>query len=188
MSGEDGARWDRKYTDRGPSALGDVALPYVFAPFADVFPTSGSALELACGDGGSAVWLARRGLRVGGYDVSAVAIAHARDLAVRSGQAAHCRFDVADFDDGLPTGEPVDVLLCNRFRDPRLYCPSIERLRDGGILAISVLSEVGGTPGAFRAKPGELLAAFASLDVIASAESGGEAWLLARRTTGAATP
>jgi hypothetical protein len=85
-----------------------------------------------------------------------------------------------DLDDGLPAGEPVDVLLCNKFRDPRLDRSIIERLSVGGILAISVLSEVGASPGPFRAKPGELLNAFGALDVIDSGEENGQAWLLAR--------
>jgi SAM-dependent methyltransferase len=182
MSGEDGARWDRRYAGRGPSAVDEVGLPGAFRPFAEQFPTAGSALELACGTGTAAVWLAQRGLHVRGYDVSAVAVAQAEDLAARCGYTARCHFEVVDLDDGLPAGEQVDVVLCNKFRDPRLDLSIIERLRDGGLLAISVLSEVGAAPGAFRARPGELVKAFGALDVIASAEADGEAWLLARRT------
>jgi SAM-dependent methyltransferase len=162
--------------------VGDVGLPAAFAPFVEHFPTAGTALELACGSGAAAVWLARRGLKVRGYDVSAVAVAQAEDLASRCGQAARCHFEVTDLDDGLPVGDPVDVLLCNKFRDPRLDRSIIERLRDGGLLAISVLSEVEASPGPFRARRGELERAFGGLDVIASAEADGEAWLLARRT------
>ncbi|PRC42302.1 SAM-dependent methyltransferase [Mycobacterium sp. ITM-2017-0098] len=183
MSGADGARWDRRYAEQLPPTVEDVALPSVFRPFAHRFPTAGSALELACGSGAAAVWLARRGLRVLGCDASAVAIAQATDLAERCGQAARCRFEVVDLDEGLPAGEPVDVLLCNKFRDPRLERPIVERLKNGGLLAISVLSEVGASPGAFRAKPGELLDAFGALDVFAAREADGEAWLLARRTS-----
>jgi SAM-dependent methyltransferase len=181
VTGEDGARWDRRYAEQEPPTVEDVALPAVFRPFAHHFPTAGSALELACGSGTSAVWLARRGLRVLGCDASAVAIAQAADLAERCGQSARCRFEVVDLDDGLPAGEPVDVLLCNKFRDPRLERAIIERLTGGGLLAISVLSEVGASPGAFRAKPGELLDAFGSLHIITAREANGEAFLLARR-------
>ncbi|MBV8789083.1 MAG: SAM-dependent methyltransferase, partial [Mycobacterium sp.] len=51
----------------------------------------------------------------------------------------------------------------------------------GGLLAIVVLSEVGASPGPFRAVPGEMPAAFADLDVIDAGEGEGQAWLLARR-------
>lgn len=159
----------------------DVALPVVFQPFTEIFPTSGRALDLACGRGGVAVWLAHRGLDVWGYDVSPVAIAQARELSELSGMTAHCHFAVVDLDDGLPTGPLVDVLVCNRFRDDRLDTSILQRLADGGLLAISVLSEVGASPGRFRARAGELRQAFEDLDVIAAQEANGQAWLLARR-------
>jgi SAM-dependent methyltransferase len=152
----------------------------VFAPFAEVFPTAGRALDLACGRGLGAVWLARRGLDVWGVDISRVALDQARDLATRSGVGNRCRFSVVDLDDGLPPGPPADVILCQRFRDARLDAAIVGRLAPGGLLAITVLSEVGAAPGPFRAAAGELVTAFAGLAVITAGEGGGEAWLLAR--------
>ncbi len=152
----------------------------MFAPYVDVFPTSGQALELACGGGSASVWLAQRGLAVWGVDVSPVAVAHARELAERNDVGCRCRFDVVDLDNGLPPGPSVEVIFCHRFRDPGLYPAIAGRLASGGLLAISVLSEVGARPGPFRAAPGELAAAFAGLDAVAAGEGGGQAWLLAR--------
>lgn len=180
MTRQDGDRWDRRYAERGPATVDEIALPEVFRRFVDHFPTEGYALELACGAGAATVWLARRGMRACGLDASAVAVAHAVALAEQCGQTARCRFDVVDLDDGLPVGEPADVLLCNMFRDPRLDRSMIERLSVGGILAISALSEVGASPGPFRAKPGELAKAFGALNVIDCGEENGRAWLLAR--------
>ncbi|VEG47501.1 methyltransferase [Mycolicibacterium chitae] len=145
-----------------------------------MFPTTGHALELACGAGAASVWLARRGMTVHGVDISGVAVDQARDLAARTGVGDNCRFDVVDLDDGLPAGPPADVILCNRFRDPRLDRAILDRLAPGGLFAITALSEVGAAPGRFRAEPGELTAAFAPLKVIAAGEGDGEAWLLAR--------
>jgi SAM-dependent methyltransferase len=176
---EDRCRWDERYARPEPASGSAVGPPGVFAAYAEVFPTAGRALDLACGRGLGAVWLARRGLEVLGLDVSPVAIVQARDLARRSGVGDHCRFEVTDFDDGLPAGPPVDVVLCHKFRDPRLYRPIIERLAPGGLLAIAVLSEVGAAPGRFRAVPGELAAAFAELDEVAAGQGEGCAWLLA---------
>jgi hypothetical protein len=53
-------------------------------------------------------------------------------------------------------------------------------LRLDGVLAISVLSEVGAQPGFFRAAAGELDVAFAALQAMAAGEGDGQAWLLAR--------
>jgi SAM-dependent methyltransferase len=177
---KDQRRWDERYASQGPPSADAVGPPGVFADFADAFPTTGRALDIACGRGGATVWLARRGLDVVGFDVSAVAIAQARELAAHSGVDERCRFDAVDLDDGLPDGPPVDVILCHRFRDRRLDHAFIERLAPGGLLATAALSEVGAEPGPFRAAPGELAVAFAGLDVIAAGEGHGQAWLLAR--------
>ncbi len=154
--------------------------PNILAHHADLFPTAGRALDLACGPGLGAVWLARRGLEVRGLDVSSVAIDQARDLARLAGVGDRCHFDVFDLDDGLPAGAPVDVILCHKFRDRRLDRAIVERLAPGGLLAIAALSEVGAASGPFRAVPGELPAAFADLEQIAADEGDGQAWLLAR--------
>ncbi len=178
MSTHDRSRWDAAYADREPAS--EPGLPAVFAAHESAFPAAGIALDLACGQGSAAVWLARRGLDVLGVDVSGVAVERARALANTAGVADNCRFEVADLDDGLPPGPPVDVLLCHRFRDPRRYPAMSERLRPGGLLAICVLSEVGGSPGPFRAVAGELSDAFAELETVAAGEGDGQAWLLAR--------
>ena len=185
MTDKDRVRWDKRYASRGPPPVAAVGPPPVFAPFDDMFPTAGHALDLACGQGLGAVWLARRGMDVWGFDVSPVAIGQARDLARRCGVGDRCRFDVVDLDNGLPAGPPVDVILCHKFRDRRLDRAAL-RLAPGGLLAISALSEVGATPGPFRVAAGELPAAFADLDVIAAGEGQREAWLLARGRRAAA--
>jgi hypothetical protein len=114
-------------------------------------------------------------------DVSPVAIGLAQDLVRRAGLAHGCRFEVADLDEGIPPGPPVDLVLCHMFREPRLDHAIVERLLPGGLLAIAALSEVDVGPGRYRAPSGELLEAFGKLDVIESGEQNGEAWLLGRR-------
>jgi SAM-dependent methyltransferase len=185
VSVQDRIRWDERYATSGPVTVGALGPPGVLAFHADAFPTTGHALDLACGQGAGAVWLAHRGLDVRAFDISPVAITQARELARLSGVADRCRFDVADLDDGLPVGHlsdwpDADVILCHKFRDRRLDQSIVERLAPGGLLAIAVLSEVDAAPGPFRAGPGELPAAFAELELVAAGEGQGYAWLLAR--------
>jgi 2-polyprenyl-3-methyl-5-hydroxy-6-metoxy-1,4-benzoquinol methylase len=180
MAERDRLRWDERYSAQEAPAVSAVEPPEILARHAEVFPTAGTALDLACGQGIGAIWLARRGLEVWAFDISPVAIGQARDLARRSGVSDRCRFDVVDLDEGLPGGPPVDVILCHRFRDGRLDQAIIERLAPGGLLAIAVLSEVGAAPGPFRAAAAELPAAFAELTPVAAGEGEGHAWLLAR--------
>lgn len=182
MSGEDRDHWDARYTDLGMAPADAAIAPPVFASFEALFPTRGRALELACGRGRGAIWLASRGMQVHGVDVSSVAIDLARQLALRSGYADRCSFDVVDLDGGLPECAPVDLLLCHLFRDPRLDRAIIERVAPGGLLAVAVLSEVGAAAGRFRAAPGELRAAFGELERLVEGEGEGRAWLLGRRS------
>jgi len=180
VSAEDRLRWDAVYVQRAV-ADDEPAAPADFRSVEHHFPTAGTALELACGEGGAAVWLARRGLAVWGVDVSATAIGRAQDQAGRWQVEHRCRFDVADLDHGLPPGPPVDVVICHRFRAPELNTAIVDRLARGGLLAISVLSEVDAAPGRYRAAPGALPAAFGDLVPIRSDERDGIAWLLGRK-------
>lgn len=66
---------DRVWTGRVNAALADVA--------AGLPP--GRALDLGCGEGGDAIWLAGRGWRVTGVDVSATAVARGRAAARAAG-------------------------------------------------------------------------------------------------------
>ncbi|MEZ0340828.1 cyclopropane-fatty-acyl-phospholipid synthase family protein [Mycobacterium sp. pV006] len=181
MSDDDRRHWDRRYADRGPAGLDEVGLPSPFRDFSDVFPRTGTGLDVACGRGGAAIWLAQRGLTVHGYDVSAVAVSQARELAQLAGCAERCHFEVVDLEAGLPPGPPAGVIVCSRFRDARLDDVLIARLAPDGLLAVSALSEVGANPGRYRAARGELTRAFARLEVLAAAEADGLAWVLARK-------
>lgn len=156
--------------------------PPVFADLEHLLPTSGLALELACGRGRGAVWLASRGMEYFGADVSPVAVELARELATANGLDDRCRFEVHDLDNGLPDGPDVDLLFCYLFRAPALDDELARRLAPGGVLAIAVLNEVGDGPGRFRAKPGELTDAFAvTLKLLADGEGDGMSWLIAKK-------
>lgn len=138
-------------------------------------------LELACGRGRGAVWLAWRGMEYHGVDISPEAIRLARELAARTGVADRCSFEAHDLDAGLPDGPPVDLLFSYLFFDRELANAMVDRLVPGGVLAIATLSEVGAEPGPYRARSGELRELFGSLDVLADAEGDGSAWLIGRK-------
>lgn len=181
MVDDAGERWNERYrsaaTPGGPPP--SPAIPVHFADHAHRFPTSGRALEVACGTGAGTLWLAERGLDVLGVDISTVAVEIATDAARQLGLADRCHFAVADLDRGLPDTPPLDVIVCHRYRNPTLYGPMLERLVPGGLLAIAVLSEVGSAPGRFRSERGELRRAFGDhLDVVLDIEGSGAAVLI----------
>lgn len=164
----------------------DPAPPALLRAADELLPHGGRALDLACGRGTVAVWLAGRGFVVDAVDVSTVALRAGAELAARFGVADRVRWWDHDLDTGLPPdlAPGYAVVICQRFRDPRLYPVLARVLGPGGLLAVSVLSRTGAGAGPFRADPGELLAAFGELEVLDHREAGGEAALLARAPTG----
>ncbi|HET8961388.1 class I SAM-dependent methyltransferase, partial [Nocardioides sp.] len=65
----------------------------------------GTALDLGCGAGADAIWLARQGWTVTGVDISSAALAHAATEAEAAGLADRIEWLQADLDGGLPAGE-----------------------------------------------------------------------------------
>jgi SAM-dependent methyltransferase len=189
---EDRERWDRRFATVGPGLPGPPSVlvgredlvrqgPGEAAQRSSTRRVGGTALDLACGRGTVAVWLAERGLATTAVDISPEALRLTTGLAAdRDVQVTTVR---ADLDDGLPaavTG-PFDVVVCQRFRDPSLYPVLPGLLAPGGLLVVSVLSTVGDAGGPYRAAPGELRAAFGHLEVVVDEEGHGEAHLVARR-------
>ena len=76
------AYWNARYAEKG-YVFGTEANVFVARHLADVDP--GRALDLACGQGRNAIWLARRGHQVTGIDHSQIAIEQARRLAEQAG-------------------------------------------------------------------------------------------------------
>ena len=76
--------WDRKYAGR-ELLWTEAPSRFLVAEVADMTP--GTALDLACGEGRNAVWLAEHGWDVTGVDFSEVAIRKARRLAAQRGVA-----------------------------------------------------------------------------------------------------
>lgn len=74
----DGRDWDRRWGEMRPQARGEPS-PVVVAALEDL--TAGTALDLGCGTGRHAVWLAERGWRVTAVDFSAEALRQGRERA-----------------------------------------------------------------------------------------------------------
>jgi SAM-dependent methyltransferase len=75
-------RWNRRWA--GERAHASSAPSEFLIAETEVLPP-GRALDVACGAGRNAVWLARRGWRVTGVDFSDVALRAARELAASAG-------------------------------------------------------------------------------------------------------
>jgi SAM-dependent methyltransferase len=98
--------WNRRYADR---ELVWTSEPnrFLVAEVATLAP--GRALDLACGEGRNAVWLAERGWRVTGVDFSEVALEKARGLADARGVQAE--WVAADLLGYRPEPRAFDLVL-----------------------------------------------------------------------------
>ena len=77
--------WDQRYVDGDlPWDTGHPD-PHLVAQWAELVPTPARVLEVGCGTGTNAIWLAERGCEVVGVDVSARAIQHAMTKTAAAG-------------------------------------------------------------------------------------------------------
>lgn len=93
--------WDEFYGGDDPVWSGrfNVALAEITA---DLAP--GRALDLGCGEGADAIWLAAHGWQVVAVDISANALARGRAAAQERDVAARIRFERHDLSSSLPDG------------------------------------------------------------------------------------
>ena len=105
------------------------------AEVADLPP--GRALDLGCGEGGDAVWLASRGWEVTAVDVSQTALDRAAAAAHAAGVGG-IRWQRVDLGDGLPPG-PYDLVTAHFLQSP------VELPRDRILRAAAAEVAPGGT-------------------------------------------
>ncbi|RKT42999.1 class I SAM-dependent methyltransferase [Thiocapsa rosea] len=156
--------WDARY--EGATAIPKPAL--VLRQWPHLLPEEGTALDLACGLGGNALWLAERGFRVSAWDLSHTAIARLRDAARLRG--LHLDARVRDLTALPPSPESFDLILVAHFLD-RDLAPSIAAaLRPDGLLFYQTFArECRGSHGpsnpAYRLARNELISLFPDLTI-----------------------
>lgn len=156
MSQADRRKWDARYAEGGyrtrthPSAF--------LASIESRLPSGGRALDLGCGAGRNAIYLARLGFEVDAVDISAVALARGR----KDAQDLPVHWIERDLDEGFETEEGYDLIVNIRFVQLHLVASLIPRLRPGGALVVEqhLRTDAADTAGprnpAFRVAPGAL--------------------------------
>ena len=130
--------WENHYGERDRVWSGRVNVQ--FAEVAgDLSP--GRALDLGCGEGDDAVWLAERGWDVVAVDISDTALGRAREAAESRGVADRVEFVQLDLSDGFPDG--TFDLISSQFLHSTVYLDrqkalanALAALRTGGLLVI----------------------------------------------------
>jgi tellurite methyltransferase len=180
-------RWNRRWAERGVCPLQRAPAQWLvenarmlpgadarMLPGADARMPPGAegrrALDVACGDGRNAVYLARLGFAVDACDVSDVAIDGLRAAASEAGLAITAtRMDLAQ--EPLPAGR-YDVVVQINYLQRELFGSLVGALAPGGILVAETFTRahverVGGRlDERFLLSPGELLTACAALRLL----------------------
>ena len=157
------ARWHACYAQA--ETLAPEPLPFL-AAHADWLPASGRALDLACGRGGNALFLARRGLKTWAWDYAESAVAGLRQRADGLPLWVECR-DVVTHP---PEPESFDVIVVAHFLHRPLFPALAAAARPGGLLFYETWAGAYAGRGPqnpeYRLKPGELAGAFPALTLL----------------------
>ncbi len=180
MAVRDRERWNEKHakceapSDVQPDEWLVQALQLIENAYSTTEPGQ-RALDIACGLGHNAIWLAQQGWRSEGVDISTRGLELARRSAIANN--ADVAWIEADLDDWIPACE-YDLVIVFRFLD-RETVPRVVRsaLRPGGWLVYETFAAAQcsrpdshiSNP-AFTLAPGELSTLFTDFDVVASDE------------------
>ena len=137
---EGAAEWDARFRSRDHS--GPKPDPFLTSAkeFFTALPAGAAALDVACGAGRHAVWLAAQGFRVTAVDFSSEALEKTRLLAQERGAAVECR--LVDLESpGIDLGRDVYDLICGFFFLHRpIFSTLLKALRPSGLLIYKTYS------------------------------------------------
>jgi tellurite methyltransferase len=181
----DRERWDRKYAaGEGPAHFEPHSLLTEYSHLLQ----GERALDVACGFGGNALYLAARGYRVDAVDASGVALVRARTEAMRRSLALN--LIQADLDRWQIQLARYDLVLVFFYLNRGLMPQLATGLKPGGLLFQAnrnwrYLATRPGFDPAYLMGPGELrrLALNAGLEVLHYDQKGHTSELIARRPT-----
>ena len=140
-----------------------------------LFPVGGDSLDLACGSGRHAVWLAEQGFHTMAIDRDAAAIEALKEEASRRRLSIRTR--VVDLESGERVLEPdsFDLIVVVHYLHRPLFPSIVRALRSGGVLVYETFTRAQAARGkptnpAFLLEPGEFLTLVRPLEILASRE------------------
>jgi SAM-dependent methyltransferase len=165
-------RWDRRHAEAA-----EIGAPAeVLLRNAHLLPRGGTALDLACGRGANALWLAgHTSLAVEAWDFSPVAIARLAEAAAARGLCVAAA--VRDVVTRPPAPDSCDVLVVTHFLERDLFPALRAAVRPGGLVLYQTftreaVSSRGPSTPEWRLARNELLELFAGFVVRAYREEG----------------
>ena len=142
---------------------------------AGLLPREGRALDVACGRGRHALWLAAHGLTTLAVDRDVDAIRELNEVAGE--RRLPLRAEVRDLEDGSNPfrGSAFDAIVVVHYLHRPLFPALIEALAPGGVLVYETFTRAQAARGKptnpdFLLEPGELLDLVQPLEILASRE------------------
>ncbi|MDH3691384.1 MAG: class I SAM-dependent methyltransferase [Gammaproteobacteria bacterium] len=156
------ARWNQKYAKRTPDFQPDTLL----TDFQDLLTGGGAAIDIACGVGQNALFLARRGYQAFAVDCSVVGVRYCMEAAQQEGLAVFPF--VADLDRYRLPKNQFDIIVVFRFLNRELITNIKHALKHDGLVFYQTfnrnfLAEHPEFNPAYIVRPGELSEMFADL-------------------------
>ena len=168
-------KWNQIYSLE-PVMGGTPQPAQVLVDFSYLLPQTGRALDLACGKGGNALFLAESGLETWAWDISDVVLDQLSTCAKQTGLSVHA--EVRDVEcQPLPTA-CFNVIVVSRFLNRSICQQIIEMLAPGGLLfyqtfTIDALTmEIGPRNPDYLLKRNELLKLFDRMQLCGYREDG----------------
>lgn len=157
--------WDERYRQKARAREDFAAGPTQLLVDTARRLNPGSALDLACGAGRNALWLARAGWRVTAVDGSSAAIQALEEEAERRNLPVNAK--VADLHGAFCIEEARwDLILIAYYLQRELFERAKSGVaRSGVLIAIVHTTEPGEEPTATRLRPGELKSYFAGWEI-----------------------
>ena len=140
-----------------------------------LLPLTGDALDVACGAGRNAVWLAERGLRTVAVDRDVAALEALRHVAAIRTLPLSAVFMDLETADATLGNDRYDVIVAVHYLHRPLFPRLREALRVGGVLVYETFTTAQAERGkptnrAFLLEPGELRQLVRPLDVLVERE------------------
>lgn len=140
-----------------------------------LLPNTGSALDLACGIGSNAIFLAKSGLNTSAWDISAIAIESLQSYSQENnlGITAEAR----DVEQQPPAVNSYDVICVSYFLERSLAIDIINALKPNGLLFYQTfieekVTDAGPSNPEYRLQENELLTLFSPLHILSYQEHG----------------
>ena len=165
-------KWDRKHAEAIPVAQEPAK---VLTEYAYLLPKTGIALDLACGRGGNALFLARRELVVHAWDISRIAIDELQRQA--GAENLEIQTSILDVSECPPSSKTFDVICVSFYLERAIASQIMDALKPQGLLFYQTftherVSDEGPSNPSYRLASNELLELFAPLHILAYQELG----------------